>query len=34
VGERIIEEAINCHLLPREGVRFISGVPMALKMMF
>jgi hypothetical protein len=33
VGEKIIEQAINCQLLPKEGVRFINGVPMALKMM-
>jgi hypothetical protein len=34
VGKEIIEHAINCQLLPREGVRYINGVPMALKMMF
>lgn len=34
VGENIIERAIDCNLLPKEGVRFISGIPMALKMMF
>ncbi|MFX0083792.1 MAG: DUF424 domain-containing protein [Candidatus Hodarchaeota archaeon] len=34
VGEKIIEKAIECKLLPREGVRFINGVPMAIKMMF
>ena len=34
VGEKIIKKAINCKLLPKEGVRFINGVPMALKMMF
>jgi hypothetical protein len=34
VGEKIIERAIECKLLPREGVRFINGVPMAIKMMF
>jgi len=33
VGEKIIEKAIDCKLLPREGVRFINGVPMAIKMM-
>ena len=33
VGEKIIGQAINCQLLPKEGVRFINGVPMALKMM-
>jgi hypothetical protein len=34
VGEKIIGEAINCHLISKEGVRFINRVPMALKMMF
>ena len=34
VGEKIIKKAIECALLPKEGVRFINGVPMALKMMF
>jgi len=34
VGEKIIGEAINCNIIPKEGVRFINGVPMALKMMF
>jgi len=34
VGEKIIEKAINCKLLPRGSVRLISGVPMAIKMMF
>jgi len=33
VGEKIIEKAIDCKLLQREGVRFINGVPMAIKMM-
>jgi len=33
VGERIIEKAINCKLLPRDSVRLISGVPMVIKMM-
>ena len=33
VGEKIIGKAINCHLISKEGVRFINGVPMALKMM-
>ena len=32
VGECIINEAVSCKILPREGVRFINGVPMALKM--
>lgn len=34
VGEKIINKAINCNLLTKEGVRFINGIPMALKMMF
>ena len=34
VGEKIIKKAIECTLLTKEGVRFINGVPMALKMMF
>ena len=34
IGENIINKAIDNQLLPKEGVRFISGVPMALKMMF
>ncbi|MFX1426660.1 MAG: DUF424 domain-containing protein [Promethearchaeota archaeon] len=34
VGEKIIKKAIDCHLIPREGVRSINGIPMALKMMF
>ena len=34
VGEKIINEAINCNLLTKEGVRFINRIPMALKMMF
>jgi len=33
VGERIIEKAIYCKLLSRNGVRLINGVPMAIKMM-
>ncbi|MHA1986155.1 MAG: DUF424 domain-containing protein [Promethearchaeota archaeon] len=33
VGENIIEKAIICNLLPREGVKIINGVPMAIKMM-
>jgi len=33
VGEKVIEQAIDCQLLPKEGVRFINGIPMALKMM-
>jgi hypothetical protein len=34
VGENIINEAVNCKILPIEGVRSINGVPMAMKMMF
>ena len=34
VGENIINKVIDCHILPKEGVRFINGVPMAMKMMF
>ena len=34
VGEKIIKKCINCDLLPKEGVRYINGVPMAIKMMF
>ncbi len=34
VGEKIINRCIACQLLPKEGVRFINGIPMAIKMMF
>lgn len=34
VGDSIIKEAIDSKILPKEGVRRINGVPMALKMMF
>ncbi len=34
VGENIISKAIDDKILPKEGVRSINGVPMALKMMF
>jgi len=34
VGENIITKAIDCKILPKEGVKSINGVPMALKMMF
>ena len=34
IGENIIEKVIDCNLFPREGVKFINGVPMAIKMMF
>jgi len=34
VGENIIEGAIKCKIVSKEGVQSINGVPMALKMMF
>jgi hypothetical protein len=34
VGENIVNEAVSCKILPKEGVRSINGVPMAMKMMF
>ncbi|MFX0019188.1 MAG: DUF424 family protein [Candidatus Hermodarchaeota archaeon] len=34
VGENIINKVIDLKILPKEGVRSINGVPMALKMMF
>ena len=34
VGQNIIDKAIDCKLLPKEGIRVINGIPMALKMMF
>jgi hypothetical protein len=34
VGKNIIEKAISYKLLPKEGVRTINGIPMAMKMMF
>ena len=34
VGESIIKEVVNRKILPKEGVRRINGIPMALKMMF
>ena len=34
VGEKIVEKAINCKILLKEGIRIIDGVPIALKMMF
>lgn len=34
VGENIIKIAIAKKLVPKEGVRSINGVPMAIKMMF
>jgi hypothetical protein len=33
VGENIIKKVLENGFLPQEGVRFINGVPMALKMM-
>ncbi len=34
VGENITSKAIDYKILPKEGIRSINGVPMALKMMF
>lgn len=34
VGENIVNKAVDCNILPKEGVRSINGVPMAMKMMF
>jgi len=34
VGKKIITKAIDCKILSKEGVRFINGVPIALKMRF
>jgi len=34
VGKSIVNKAINNEILPKEGVKEISGVPMALKMIF
>ncbi|MFW9771044.1 MAG: DUF424 family protein [Promethearchaeota archaeon] len=34
VGENIINKIIEQNILPKEGIRLINGVPMALKMMF
>ena len=34
VGANIIEKAIANGILPKEGVRTINGIPMAIKMMF
>lgn len=33
VGENIINRAVECQILPKEGVRSINGVPMAMRMM-
>ncbi len=32
VGEKIVEKAINCKILLKEGIGIIDGVPIALKM--
>lgn len=34
VGKNIINKAVDCKILPKEGVRSINGIPMAMKMMF
>ena len=34
VGENIINQAIRCKLLSKDGVHVINGIPMAMKMMF
>ena len=34
VGENIIKKVIEYNLLPKNGIMYISGVPMAIKMMF
>ena len=34
VGKKIIKKVIDCNLISLDGVRYINGVPMALKMMF
>ena len=34
VGKNIIDKAIDNKILPKEGIRAINGVPMAMKMMF
>ena len=34
VGDNIISRAIDHKIVPKEGVRSINGVPMAMKMMF
>ena len=34
VGENITNEAITLKLLPKDGVRRINNIPMAMKMMF
>ncbi|MHA2473327.1 MAG: DUF424 family protein [Promethearchaeota archaeon] len=34
VGDNIIERALECKILSKDGIRTINGVPMALRMMF
>ena len=34
VGENIVNNIIAHNILPKEGIRCINGIPMALKMMF
>lgn len=34
VGENIINKVLEQKIIPKEGVRSINGVPMAMKMMF
>jgi len=34
VGENIINKAIDLQLLPKDGVRKINNIPIAIKMMF
>jgi len=34
VGQSIVNKAIKCKILPKEGVRHIDDIPMAMKMIF
>jgi hypothetical protein len=34
VGKNIVNKAVDCNVIPKEGVRSINGVPMAIKMVF
>ena len=34
VGDIIINKAVDSQILPKEGVRKINGIPIAMKMMF
>jgi len=34
IGDVIINKAIESQVLPKEGIRKINGIPMAMKMMF